>query len=387
MSTPAPARRAGMFGSGARIAVRRAAPTSRSGSNTNSGGFFRPGTRAGVRHYRSRNTASRKGVLATFETGGVISDSQCVYIGHNTFPPNRLQYMMLHSIVKSLFNGMGIYPTNINLPLTQTEAGDIFRITYRADSDPGTVESAFNIPFSGANTPDELVTSVLSLVSFQNATNQIAFLRAEYFPISSNVNLSYRKLILTNAKLVVKAKSALKIQNRSINEADEENRNEVDNVPLNGKSYEGTGNGAQYVDQNGTSIPYIAHKTYGVLVKASPGASEDEPPIPQHFTNVNKSAKVQIEPGQLKTSVLYSSMTIPFYRLGFALFGDVSTGVVIYKKTNLGKFRFFAMERMIHAQSEVPDLTCAFEHNLEISSYLIGGYPTPTARIFGQNFL
>lgn len=386
-STPARARSSGMFGSGARIAGRRAGARSTAGAGSRSGGFFTPSTRNGFNHYRTRHFASRKGIIGTFETGGLIADAQCVYLGHNTLPPNRLQYMMLHAIVKALFNAMGIYPVTVNLPLTNTITDDVFRITYRANSDPGTGESFFDINFTGPNTPDEIVTTIMSLTAFQNATNQITFLRAEYFPDVANTDLSYRRLILTNAKLVVKSKSSLKIQNRSHNETDDENRNEVDNVPLNGKSYEGSGNGAQYVDQNGAAAPFITHKQYGVLAKASPGGTTDEPPIPQHFTNVSKASKVQIEPGQMKTSVLFTSLTIPFYRLGFALFGDVSSGSVVYKKTNLGKYRFFSLERMIHAEAEVPDLLCAYEHNLEISAYLIGGYPSPTARIFGQNFM
>lgn len=385
-----PGRSRGAFGSGPRMVIRngRAIVSSASRtSNSRSGGFFRRNTRPGFRRYQTRYVASRKGVIGTFETGGIINDNQSVYIGHNTCPPNRLQFMILQALVKSLFNKLGVYPTSTGLALTNTISGDTFRIAYRANSDAGTGESYFDYVFVGATTPDTIVANIINLTAWKNATNTVEFLRAEYFPDAANTDLPYCKLILTNAKLVIASKSSLKIQNRTVNETDEENRNEVDNVPLYGKSYYGTGNGAQYVNQNMAVVPFITHRLHGVLAKPSSDASLDEPPLPQHFTNVSKASKVKLEPGQIKTSVLVTKVTLPFFKMAFSIFGDVSSGTVIYKKTNLGKFVFYGLERMIHAASEAPDIYCAYEHNLEMTCHLIGGYPPATARIFEQNFI
>lgn len=355
-------------------------------TNTRSGGFFKKSSRKGYRRYKKRYTATRKGLLATFETGGIITDTDCVYIGHSTMPPNRIQYMMLHAIVKAVFNNMGIYPQSVDLALTNTIIDDVFRLVIRANDEAGTVETNIDFTFLSVVSPETIVNALMNKVAFQDATNQVVFVRAEYFPHAANTDLPYKKIILTNAKLVINAKSSLKIQNRSIGEAGDEESTEVDNCPLTGKCYSGYGNGTQYVNHNSALTPFIAHKTYGVLAKFSENESTDEPPIPQHFSNVRGSSKVKLDPGEIKTTTLVSKGVYPFYRLGYSLFGDVSSGVVQYKKTNLGKFEFFGLERMITVTG-MPVLNCAYEQNLEISAYLIGGYPPATARIFEQNFL
>lgn len=353
-------------------------------TSTRSGGFLSKGSRKTYRTYRKRNFASRKGILATFETGGIAADSDCVYVGHCTCPPNRMRQMMMHALVKAVFAPLGIYPNAIDQPIALVDAGDTFNLQYKANSEIATAPANLTYTLTGTNSPEDIVAWFLADATFIAFTNQVMFLSVAYTPTIAP-ELKYHRVILNNAKLVISSKSAFKIQNRTVDDIADVNRNDVDNVPLYGKSYSGSGNGVQYVLEYTAERPFICHNLYGIISKpAAAGGSIEEPPIPQHFKGVSKSGKVKLDPGQVKTNSLYYKATIPFYKLLPALFGDITNPT--YKKTYVGKFTFFALERMIHAEEATQDLNCAYEHNLEMSAFIIGGYPQPTARIFEQNF-
>lgn len=351
-----------------------------------SSGFFRKGGRKSKRPYKNRYIASRKGVLATFEVGGVVNDPNCVYVGHTTCPPNRLRYMMLHAIVKAVMAPLGNYPESVTSAFPLVIAGDIFQIAYKPNSEPLTGILFFTFTFgSTGDTPDTVVNSIMLAALFLALTNQVEFLRAEYIPHTTNTRMKYYRVLLSNAKLTITSKSSFKVQNRSISDILDEDSDAVDNVPLYGKSYFGTGNGTQNQRDQAGFRPFIAHNLHGIISRAaSSSLAVQEPPNPYTFSNVKSTSKIHLDPGQIKTSVLYYKAKIPFYRLLPAMFGDVTDP--IFKKTNIGKFSLFALERMIHALTTDLNLYCAYEHNLEMSCFLTGGYPPPTARIFQQNF-
>lgn len=359
--------------------------TRRSAITAKSAGFFKAGKKGSKKRYKKRYTASRKGVLATFEIGGTAADDHCIYIGHTTCPPNRMRYMMMHAIIKAILWPMCVYPESVNLTIPECGTGDIFRLHYRVDSESATSPVNLDATVSGTTTPEQLVTFFLTSTTFEQFTNQVEFIRFEFIPDPTAGKLTYKRIVLSNAKLVLTTKSTFKIQNRSINEAGDEDANDVDNVPLYGKHYTGKGSGAQYVKAQTGFRPFIAHNSNGIIARSA-GTDETlhEPPNPYHFSNVTKCAKAHLDPGQIKTNTLTYKASVPFYRLLPSMFGDISDPT--FKKTSVGKFAMFALERMIHATGEEPELTCAYEHNLELTAMLKNGYPSATARIFEQTF-
>lgn len=360
--------------------------SARAGSYGRSTGFFRKGRKKSKRAYKKRYVASRKGLLATFEVGGTISDDHCVYVGHTTCPPNRMRYMMLHAILKATMAPLGNYPESVTAAFPLVISGDVFQISYKPNSEPLTTVLTFPFTFaSTADTPDTVVNSIMLQVAFIELTNQVEFIRSEYIPDTTNTRMKYYRVLLSNAKLVISSKSSFKIQNRSVASISDDDADNVDNVPLHGKSYFGIGNGTQNQRDQVGFRPFIAHNLHGIIARsAGTNVSVREPPNPFTFTNVKRVAKAHLEPGQIKTSVLSYRASVPFYRLLPSMFGDITNPT--YKKTNIGKFSMFALERMIHASEGELMLETAYEHNLEISCHIVGGYPPPTARIFDQNF-
>nr|CRY97148.1 hypothetical protein [uncultured prokaryote] len=350
-----------------------------------SSGFFKKATKRNYRSYRSRYKASSNGVLATFETGGVAADVNAVYVGHCTCPPNRMVYMFYHAILKNLFGKMGVYPTNVTTKIPNLDEGDTVRISFRSNSEPASITQnlTYDIPGAGASPADIVETWYTNSQTF---TNQVVFLETIYTPNSSGTGLlAWTRVMLQNAKMNIYSKSAFKLQNRSSAVVDESNRNSIDACPLYGKAYQGTGNGAQYLESEAGERPLICHTVYGVIARpASDVSSLQEPPIPQHFTNISKSSKAHIDPGQVKTDVLIYRATLSMYRLLPLMFGAGAD--LTYKKTNMGKFKIFGLEKMIHAEEEEPATEVAFEANLEMSAALIAGRPQPTARIFSHSF-
>lgn len=348
------------------------------------GGRFTKPKNKNKKNYKARSYASQKGILATYEVGGIGEDSNALYIGHCTCPPNRLRLMMYNALVKALLMKMDIYPAVATDAIPYTTAGDKFVIQYRTDSDPGaTIQSMiylFVTPASPADVADSFATQAVTL----QFTNQVVFVDFNFIPEPGG-RLSYARLHLLTAKLAIESKSSFKIQNRSVNEEGDINKNDVDNVPLYGKTYGGMGTGTQYVTSGAGKRPFICHNLHGVIAKlAGTDDTLKEPPIPHHFSDVKKVSKNMLDPGQMKTSVLYYKSSVSFSRLLSFLYGDVHNPD--FKKTELGKFVFFGLERMIHSKLAVEPMQVAYEHNLELSAYVKPGRPDTTARVFGQSF-
>lgn len=171
---------------------------------------------------------------------------------------------------------------------------------------------------------------------------------------------------LSAAMFTYRSKSALKLQNRTINSTGLTEADEVDNVPLYGKSYEGDGN---FFRVKGG---YSSEGTIAPLSGVAPPTLENvalntsylaEPPKPSQLLHVKRNGTIHLDPGEIKTSVIYHSIKISLNTLMKKLRYNTSVAGVASPECLLGNYRVFALEKMLKVgkESSVSQMKVAYE--------------------------
>lgn len=166
------------------------------------------------------------------------------------------------------------------------------------------------------------------------------------------------QLDLTRCMIDVYVKSAMKMQNRTRTESNSLEEDDVDNVPLYGKSYEGSGNYALYTttgpwltNAGRAESKIIAESTlqecvmldvFGPSTSVSNGFNLAEPPSLRQMQHCQKIGKIKFEPGEIKTSVIYYKAKKNLNRTIRNLLGPTNEQYL-----GIGKYRFFILEKMI----------------------------------------
>jgi len=356
------------------ISTARAARSTRKvgASNSRSAGFFR--TRRKSR--KPTGFIAAQGVTGTYETGGILTGNDCVILGHATCPTNLVMGMVWRAILKKLLQKMGIRMYKVNdtcvastLPtgnIPGINVGDVFCFQYYQDDNINAlVETNYTIVL--ASTYDDIVATWLGLINTNSQNLTPVALR--YFPLNSKFAPVLLSLEFGNIKLSIK--SSLKIQNRSINTTGEDQADNVDNVPIYGKIVGGFGTGTQMLFPNLSSVPgqMVASGITGVISKTVIDNDLREPLSSFFYPKSKTEGKVHLDPGVIKTSLLTHSSGISLKSCFKKMCGTVTNQQSI---NPIGKYRFFAMEKMLDtfrvgdALPTAPILV-AYEHNYNIS--------------------
>lgn len=335
-----------------------------------SAGFFK--VKKKVKRRGSRFDATKKGVMQTTERAGILNVQHTGYVGHITHPKITLMKLTIAALVKKLFvkAGCNVMDLNMAAPVDNT---DIIRIRYYKNQESGTTLTTLSYTVAGAGTTTYLtianqlyaaVTAGAGATAYDIRLHDMA-----YIPVIKTI--AFTELNLNGMLMNVWTKSDLKIQNRTVNAATDIDSEDVDNVPLYGKCYEGKGTGAVLVSQGQVtmSTPFVGDTVYGVIaVNGSNQTGTVEPVMPTMFRGVSKTGKAHLDPGQIKTSVLFESR---YYSLDsiFKYFWYTGNDIGTYVIQKFGKFRFFSLEKMIDtigSDTDATNVNIAIEHNLKM---------------------
>jgi len=203
---------------------------------------------------------------------------------------------------------------------------------------------------------------------------KLRFIQLRYDPNGSGSQWRRVQIDCENLKVRIESKSALKIQNRSINSVGNDEEDDVDNVPLYGRSYSGKGTGTTII--GGGEQPPSGQSLFGDastgMILLDGTANLREPMLPYAAIDAKRSAKAKLDPADIKTSVLTDKFTIGVNKL-LTLMGNVSG---TNPKSRIGKFRVFAFEKMIETvkvDADVVPMTLAYEVNHRLAMEAIGG--------------
>lgn len=332
------------------------------------------------------NKFNKYGVVRSYETGGVINGGantsgagNTVAVGHNNIPCASILLCAWESIIKRMMIRIGYSDlSDLQEALIGFSATDSVVVEYRVNNDTNIFTRTY---IFGAS---ETVSSIAGAfwAYFSSATGAdttLQFKSIRFVPVPSTTQWGAVRMNLTGCMVTFFGKSALKVQNRSVNTAggDEE---AVDNAPLQGKAYYGKGSGAvPYTkDVKGlvAAAGFFGNDKNGSIAKVPTESWYQEPPTAKHFANVKLFGKVLLEAGHIKTSVLYSEHNVPLdnlYRLLTSFRTDNNTNwTACHTKHSVGHFRFMLLEKMINSSvgTTANAINVGFEVNLRHGAFV-----------------
>jgi len=274
-----------------------------------------------------------------------IQDDNCVYIGHHSTPIDPFFRYTVYTIMKKLLNKKGIDLSDLNmLQGEQLKAGDT--ITFRYIQRPGLGPITITTNIAVGDTYLQLFDSMVNSL-YSEMNNGLLGYSSKILDINYNTTDDRVILVLVDASVSILTKSALKMQNRSVAVAADNEADDVNNVPLIGKIYGGSGN-ALIFRSTWENPVIVGNDTTGQMVRAAGTVDQlKEPPQGYSFHNCNTVGKVRLQPGDIKTSVLTYKKT---FKLDTA-FGIFSLNYCYASDTNavakIGSFRVFGLEQVI----------------------------------------
>lgn len=316
-----------------------------------------------------QSRSSVTGINYTGEFGGTTSDVDMIVIGHSTAPTGIIYNQVWAAVIKKLFRlaDYDILDPSVDIPVVGQIA-----ITWKRHSDDAVQLETMGVGYEQTYPTFKALMFGLcgSAMDFNSNSGSdvqsVEFLAITFTPATppegAFITMHESRMRLDETIVSLSMKSTLKMQNRTVNTAGED-ENAVDNVPLYGKSYEGSGSGPYWINVDNDDTSFMANRDTGVIKTARPGEMK-EPPKPSEFKGTQKTGKIRVEPGHIKTSVLtaYASHKLAtWYRM------CVPFEFIDKAKTHFGKYRFFCIEKILDPD-HVASINCAFEHNLAITS-------------------
>jgi len=317
---------------------------------------------------------NKRGVDFTMETGGATDSKQCVYIGHASCPVIQMEIIGITALFKELFLQAGAEVTDIEKGL-EVQAGDKVIVRFGYHTEAGTSLDTYT-----ASTGDSILNVVAWFRSPSRGWNivnedmdQREFYSIQYLPVPETAFLRPTVLMMKKARIGFIVKSVLKIQNRSVPNVTDNEITDVDNIPLIGRTYEGKGTGAIYIappPQSGSRPTFYANKENSVILAewlTTGDGAPNEPPETEQFDKITKEGKMSLDPGQIKMSTLTWEKKMPFNDY-WNMMKPPGTRNTLNKP--FGKFRMFAIEKMIQFTADADDsaIRTVYEINMDMSS-------------------
>jgi len=323
------------------------------------GGRFGGGSR---KSFKKQNKMKFKGCNTFVKeyASTVSTTNQVSYLGHATHYGLQMRETMWGALWNRLMEKAAVFPSSPNGSGVAFLASTTVNIQFRSYNDAEIPQIITETYQPGAVSVSQITFvywAMLPARPWNTKTTygmgEIKFVRA--YTLSTSYNEALRSGVevrMDRLKVDFYSKSAMKFQNRSITTAGNVEEDDVDNVPLGGISYSGSGAGSRFVFSPGTSNgSFLCDQGTG-LISAGATADLNEPPYPAEFNKIRTAGTFTLTPGVIKTS----SLTAKGVHFWDSMFKDstpyAGTGNKIASK--LGKFRFFGIEKVMNVNNAVP---------------------------------
>lgn len=305
----------------------------------------------------------KEGAVIKQEFGSKIEDQECVYVGHYTYPLNRVISCAMYALARRIMMMMNLYTQD---PLEESfyiHALDVF-VDYR-DTVGGELKfSAATVVgsnFSQVELGDRIGTRIATLYT----TSYLEIVRLRIVDTSTTETVF--QCNGSNIFFEVVGNSNMQLQNRTLanntTEPERYNANDVTNNPLRGKMYGGVSNKhmLKFIENLSTPGPiasFYYNNDTGTLGIASKDASFlpavqlqlKKPPLAAAFSNLMTSKYIKLDPGEIRRSNTKASFKMGLNAL-IATFGEAIRGSSsMYSLQNAmimkGKNVMFAFEKL-----------------------------------------
>lgn len=360
------------------------------------------------------NMHLKNGVTFVGEVGDVKTSPYCLYLGHSTYKPAQFQLSFFRAVIKNLLIKANKLNPNWNGYPLRGATDDTIYVAWKGNADKDTPISEYIYGWNAVTTSQEQAAQALWNY-FKDDSTQLQFLEFQHRP-SGTVQYGAVSFYVDYGYVDVYCKSTFTMQNRTIDEADDDSVLNIDRVPLIGKHYTGNGAGTKYITTpqvrnnalEGQTVPFLGDAADGVIwvdpenmdripVGLGPKGLGGlrEPPPAKHFQGCKKSSAVHLEPGQMLTDTLYLKKTMKIqdfvnacWTKPFVTAGDIQKldNWGSFRQSSLGKWSFFAMEKKLAAKivSSPSDIKLAFQVDTKISVVLRpkrSTYTTPVVAV------
>jgi len=326
------------------------------------------------RFKRPKKSSPAQGYVHNHESAGQVQCAGIGYIGHITFPVIYTRQVIFGALIKRLLESAGMknFTSTIDLITSLGGAvGDTVTLSYSLT--PTTARTTYTFTIGAADTLAALAyyfsDSARAYLSETGLNDQVRFYEIRYVPVNSYTTLRPTVIDLELCRVSLSSKSNLKVQNRTVFTAGEDEM-DVNNQPIYGKGYFGTGSGAEMVGDVG-STNFYAHGLTGVI-----GGDDltvpllESVPAPELFKGVKKTGKWYCNPGDIKTSQLKSRSSMLFTDAVLKLVPQ-GAGANSNIRKKMGHFRFFVFDKMIFtamAGDPAYNMVLAFENQWQVAA-------------------
>lgn len=334
---------------------------------------------------------SKKGVVISYEKGQQIFGlGNSVLMIHSNFAKQSLGKLVAAALTKLIAQHANLPFASWQNRLTGSALGTRITLYYRNIA-TGAIQS-WASDFAINKTFTDVSDWIYNQMSNNITTDQYMLSALKFSdwvdPVPNNYSDKFT-LNLDKAKIYLYSKSTLKIQNRS--KASSVEADAVDNIPLFGKSYEGSGNYCLFRTDNSQEMQSFEqintvneYCSNGFMISNVGGfASLVEPPAKNMFTHVKREGSAHLDPGMIKTSALVYNRTV---KLNTLIRDLDSVGAANLQTCKYGKFRMFIMEKLLQdvANVEANQINVAYEHDNKIAAYITAPKQVPTHYIINH---
>lgn len=362
------------FGTGVRTigARRRRSQRIRQSTGQYVGKFTRPtrSTSGGV-----YTQAFKSGHIETLEIGKIQEGFNTVWVVHSTFAAKKILLSAVKSLLHKGWNHSGNY-------FTSWTAGTPFADEY-------SISVEYKISPNGSLIQEDYFPAVgitydaVALGTYNMLLNTLADpTKITYEPVmfymrrrtasSLDPYFNIYKVPMDCVKVHWTGSSSLKVQNRSITVTGDDNEDQaddVDNVPLQGTILHGNGTGFK-LKQDYSGNGFYVNSSFGVFSGSSGDiavAAGSEPFTAKQLQGVSAQGRILLNPGKIKDSYLFSKGTMYFNTLWKSL-RPIELVASDYIKLPYGKANMIMLEKQIHVSSD--NIRVAYEHNHKTSTYI-----------------
>lgn len=335
-----------------------------------------------------RQSAEKKGVTYIYETGGVLDSATQSSLGHCNFAGYRILELVLGGLLHKMLQKLNHSYNSLDQVIgANFLAGDEF-IIWGRNTEPAAngviVNLAINPALTWKAAIDSMVTLYLSHVNVQNEEGvSPQFHYMEYRPANNIVlpaihRYSRTLINIQDAKVHLYLKSDMKIQNRTVSVAADNEADDVNNVPLVGKTFDGSGTGAllNISASSGAAAADLRllgqYQTGLIANMGSVLSTGGEPLQKKNFKYVKYEGSLKLAPGEIKTSTLVHEQGHSLDLILKDLIQFDANAVITMNRNRFGKFRFFQFDRMIDigGLDNPSNITVAWEINLYGSAFI-----------------
>lgn len=338
-----------------------------------------------LKNYTKIDDCAVKGFVQKMEYNYQFnSNRQVAYVAHSSLPAKLLAECVFKSIIKKLWAMEGLKIANDLFSIIAIGILPYFFVSMQYKERDGDV--VVRQDFGITNPTYSLNSLVEEILLWFNAAPDNRHIQ-EFITISLLQRTSLitevdrkQEIDLRTLKLDIASKSRFKIQNRSYNSENNNQADDVDRVPLYGKSFEYKTTGTVF---RPTNFPAIGAATTGRLTTnplsgclpapaAESGVQDEqykECPISQQIVGCYKTESVHLDPGSIKTSVMYERVNMSFYEFmrKVIFVGDLLRNDGQFSQYWIGKTRLIAFEKLINVPANAfNEIRLITEHQIDI---------------------